>query len=416
MSPVAILFPGQGSQYTGMGQEAHRAHASVRARFEQASDIVGYSVEHLCFEATPAELTRTAHAQVALLVLSYALYEVLERDRHPRVSCMAGHSLGEITALAAAGALSFEDAVALVKARGEAMDRCAATVDSGMIAALDLPAGEVARLVHRFNVRGHDVRVANDNGPTQTVLAGSRSSLKDITPFLEDAGVRVALLNVAGAFHSPYMADAVEPFVEATDACALSTPRVPVFSTVRGRVYRDADDIREALAVQLTSPVLWRTVVQEIARREPAAWLEVGPKTVLTKMVSRILGDGQLVAGVDGEPAELERAFERLSAAEPGPSVVALCLGAAAATRNRGVDDAAYATGVIAPYRELADLNNAAPGDEPSDATGRRAIGLLRTIMQTKLVPSEEQEDRIGAILGRTGNHALAAELGVVVR
>lgn len=416
MSTVAMIFPGQGSQYTGMGREAHRTYASVRSRFEQASDIVGYSLEHLCFEATPAELTRTAHAQVALLVLSYSMYEVLVQERHPRVSCMAGHSLGEITALAAAGALAFEDAVALVKVRGEAMDRCAATEDSGMIAALEVPADEVARLVHRFNMRGHDVRVANDNGPTQTVLAGSRASLKELSPVLENAGVRVALLNVAGAFHSPYMAEAVAPFVEATVGCALSTPRVPVVSTVTGRVYRDADDIRDALAVQLTSPVLWRTVVQEIARREPLAWLEVGPKTVLTKMVSRILGDGHLVAGIDGDPAQLAGVFEEIATAEPGPNLVALCLGAAAATRNRNFDDAAYSAGVVEPYQKLVDLNNSVSADGPTDVTGRQAIDLLRTIMTTKLVPSAEQEDRIGAILGRTANHALAAELGLAVR
>lgn len=415
MTTVALLFPGQGSQYPGMGLDVFNDNESVRARFDQASEILGHSVAELCFEAAPAELTRTANAQIALLVLSYAMYEVLDETRRPRVTCMAGHSLGEITALLAAGALSFEDAVRLVKVRGEAMDECAASAETGMIAALDVPATQVERLLQQFNADGHGVQVANYNGPTQTVVAGSRAELKQLTTLLEGNGVRVALLNVAGAFHSPYMAGAVPAFVAAISETPFHTPRVPVYSTVTGRRYEGADDIRDALSGQLTSPVRWSAVVEGISRREPDAWIEVGPKTVLTKMVARMLGDDQIVFGLDGEPALRDAGFERLDAAPGGPSAVALCLGAAAATRNRNFDDAAYTAGVINPYRQLVELNQNAEAPL-SDETLFGAIQLLRTIMQTKGVPAVEQSDRIGSILGRTGGADLAERLGVAPR
>ena len=410
MNHLAIVFPGQGSQFTGMGRRWYDAHQSVRERFDQASEIVGYSLEELCFRGDAAELTRTKHAQVALLVLGYAMYEELTTERKVPVHAMAGHSLGEITALAAAGAFSFEDAVRLVKVRGEAMDACATATDTGMIAVVKMPAATVEGCVAEFNADGHDVQVANFNAERQTVLSGTKADITAMTPFLEERGAKVARLNVAGAFHSSYMSGAVAPYVEAIGSIECSAPSVPVFSTVTGSPLTSPEAIRDALAVQLTSPVRWSDVVSGLLAEGVRLWLEVGPKEVLSKLISGVSGSGAAY-GLDERTDEALSALDDfIEARRNEPGLVGLCLGAAAATRNRNFDQAAYSDGVITPYRALQKLSGV-DKDELTLAQKQEAVLLLRRIMITKEVPVEEQQDRITTILSRTGNVDLAGAL-----
>ncbi|MER6911896.1 ACP S-malonyltransferase [Streptomyces sp. NPDC000594] len=411
MNDLVIVFPGQGSQFTGMGRSWFDAHESVRDRFRQASGIVGYSLEELVFTAPTAELTKTSHAQVALLVLSHAMYEVVSADRKVPVAAMAGHSLGEITALLAAGALDFEDAVRLVKARGEAMQICATENSTGMIAAVGTPVAEVERYVAEVNADGHRVQVANYNADRQTVLSGTLDELKVMTAHLEDRGCKVVRLNVAGAFHSTYMEGAVAAYTRVIEEIDVRDPAVPVYSTVTGRVYGSAQEIRDALAVQLTSPVRWSTVVAALAEREVGLWIEAGPKQVLKKLIAGAVGGDtvhSLDEGTEEALAALDRFIER-KRREPG--LVGLCMGAAAATRNRNFDEDAYAAGVVAPYRRLQELGRL-DKDEVTEEQRRTALELLGTIMTTKRVPEPEQRERIASILRRTGGAGLETSTG----
>ncbi|WP_030166315.1 ACP S-malonyltransferase [Spirillospora albida] len=416
MNELVIVFPGQGSQFVGMGKKWFAAHESVRERFRQASDILGYSLEDLCFEAEPKELTRTRYAQVSLLVVSYAMYEaamreVASRGRKAPVSAMTGHSLGEITALLAAGAVSFEDAVRLVKVRGEAMEVCAADGSTGMIAAMGMPVADLEKCVEDFNAEGHDVQVSNYNTDTQTVLSGTLDDLKSMTSYLEERDCRVAKLNVAGAFHSTFMATAVPAFVEAIEKVGFTEPDVPVYSGVTGRAYGNASEIKDALAVQLTSPVRWSGVVSALADRDVRLWIEVGPKQVLKKMIAGVVGEED-VLGLDEDPERAYQAIDRLierRRSEPG--LVGLCMGAVAATRNRNFDDDAYTEGVIVPYRRLQELDRI-DKDELTDEQKRTALDLLFTIMKTKQVPEAEQQDRVRSILRRTGDSGLRPAMG----
>ncbi|WP_440068658.1 ACP S-malonyltransferase [Streptosporangium sp. OZ121] len=415
MNDLVIVFPGQGSQFPGMGKNWFDAHESVRNRFRQASGIVGYSLEDLCFTAPPGELTKTMHAQVALLVLSHSMYEVLTADRTPPVSAMAGHSLGEITALLAAGALTFDDAVRLVKVRGEAMQACATESGAGMIAALGMSAAEVEKCVEEFNTGGRTVQVSNYNAERQTVLSGALDDLKAMTAFLEERGCKIARLNVGGAFHSTFMANAVPAYVRAIEEIEFREPAVPVYSTVTGRAYGSTQEIKDALAVQLTSPVRWSTVVSELAGRDIALWLEVGPKQVLKKLIQDAV-DGGAVHSLDAELDQAHAAIDRLvelKRREPG--LVGLCLGAAAATRNRNFDEEQYTNGVVLPYRRLQELGQV-DKDELSDEQKATALELLHTIMTTKRVPEAERQERIASILERTGNTHLRAPAGVLTR
>ncbi|WP_424184581.1 ACP S-malonyltransferase [Actinokineospora sp. G85] len=396
-----------------MGRKWFDAHDSVRARFQEASDLVGYSVADLCFTAQPSELTKTMHAQVSLLVLSYAMYEVLHQEREAPVSFVTGHSLGEITALTAAGALSFADAVRLVKVRGEAMEVCARESGTGMIAALRMPAEAVDKHVAEFNADGHNVQISNYNTDTQTVISGTVDDLKGMTAHLEERGGKVAKLNVAGAFHSTFMAGAVPAYTEAIAAVEFHEPRIPVYSSVTGRPHESAQGIKDALAVQLTSPVRWSDIVAELSARKVGLWVEVGPKQVLKKMVSGVV-TGADVLSLDEEADKVHAAVDRLiEAKKREPGLVGLCMGAAAATRNRNFDDDEYAAGVVAPYRRLQELGQLGEaGAELSDEQKRAALDLLFTIMRTKGVPEDEQRDRVLSILRRTGDTDLHVTTG----
>lgn len=411
MTNLALVFPGQGAQFSGMGRAWFESESSVRERFEQASEIVGYSLADLCFDKPPAELTRTRHAQVALLVLGFGMYEVISSGRELPVSHMAGHSLGEITALLAAGAMGFEDAVRLVKVRGEAMESCTADGGTGMVAALRTPVAQVEKWVEEFNSEGHTVQVANYNTEQQTVLAGTVEDLKAMTVLLEERGARVARLSVAGAFHSTYMADAVPAYADELGRIAFTKPAVPVCSTVTGRVYESAEEIRKALSVQLTSPVRWDGVVSALAAEGVTRWIEVGPKDVLTKMVAGAVPDAEahsLDKDTDGAYAVIDRAVEEW---KNRPGLVGLCLGAAAATRNRNFDADEYAAGVVAPYRRLQEL--ASVDGELTDAQERDALDLLRKVMGTKGVPEAEQRERIASVLKRADRTGLSEASGV---
>lgn len=413
MKDLVIVFPGQGSQHAGMGKKWFDEHRSVRDRFGQASDVVGYSLADLCFTAPPAEVTRTRFAQVSLLVLSYAMYEVMTDGRKIPVSCMTGHSLGEITALLAAGALAFEDAVRLVKVRGEAMESCVAGSGTGMIAAVRLPVADVEKCVEDFNSGGHSVQVANYNTGTQTVLSGTVEDLKGMTAHLEDRGAKVVKLNVAGAFHSTFMANAKAEYAKALDAVEFTEPAVPVYSNVTGEAHEGPQAIREALAVQLTSPVRWSSIVASLVARKAAVWIEVGPKQVLKKMLAGEVGSGE-VHSLDEEPERVRAVLDQLvELKKREPGLVGLCLGAAAATRNRNFDAAEYDQGVVQSYRKLQELAKV-DQEDLSDERKQAALDLLLTIMRTKRVPEDEQRDRVESILRRTGEVGLRTIAGAL--
>lgn len=269
---TAILFPGQGSQTPDMRERA----AALRP------DLVAFAADCVGEDPFARADEDTRFAQPAILVASLAAWGELRQFRPP--AAVAGHSLGELTALAAAAAISERDAVRLAALRGRLMSDCG---DGSMLAALggdpDLVAGIAA---------DHDVVVANDNAPGQLVLSGARSDLAAAGNALRDAGVRVLELNVAGAFHSPFMAAAVPAWVEALHATSFRTPRVPVFSCVTAA---PIDDPRRRLAEALTAPVRWRETVLAMTDAGIGRFVDAGPGKALAGMVKRIARDAELV-------------------------------------------------------------------------------------------------------------------------
>lgn len=288
-SGYALVFPGQGSQYVGMGRGLWNASAKARELFTIADDTLSYRLSGLCFEGPEAELRETANAQPAILVVSIAAFTLLreaaEGELSPRF--VAGHSLGEFSALVAAGALSFADALRLVRRRGELMSAAGQARPGTMAAVLGLDDGEVEAACAEAAFAGIVV-VANYNSAGQTVISGEPAAVERAGEIAKAKGARrVIPLPVSGAFHSPLMEPALEPFRRAVAECRIADPRWPVVGNVGARPLDSADEVRRELGGQLVSPVRWARSIEYMAEEGTGLFVEVGPGQVLAGLIKR---------------------------------------------------------------------------------------------------------------------------------
>ncbi len=286
---TGLLFPGQGSQFVGMGKDLADAYPEARAVFEAADETLGESLSELMWTGPEAELTQTRNAQPALLAHSVAVLRVLG-DVAGAATVAAGHSLGEFSAYVAAGALGFEDALRAVRVRGEAMAATGSQRPGTMAAVLGLDAQVVEEVCgHVSREEGAGVVVpANFNATTQVVISGDVRAVERASETLAERGARrVVPLNVSGAFHSPLMANARPELEEALGRIDFSAPAFPVVSNVTGQAVTDGASIRDLLVEQLTSPVRWTESVATMMDAGVARFLEVGPGAVLSGLVRR---------------------------------------------------------------------------------------------------------------------------------
>ncbi|WP_025847257.1 ACP S-malonyltransferase [Paenibacillus ehimensis] len=406
MSKIAVMFPGQASQYVGMGKAWYDRYASVRARFAEASEVLGFDLADLCFHGSAAQLNQTENTQPALLTLSVAMFEAIRRQEGLRPSYLAGHSIGELSALTAAGVIGFADAVRLARIRGQAMAACAEASGGGMTAVTGITGAEVAAVLTGLDPAGVSVQVANYNSPKQTVLSGSAEGLRLAGERVAALGLgaKVIPLNVSGPFHSRFMAGAAEALREALEPVRLGAMNVPVVSCLNGRVYVPDDDIKASLVAQVTEPVRWTSVLSRLSEEGVGQWLEVGPKDVLKKLALQAFPDTEVFAYDDEADRE-----QRSRAVLGKPNLVGLCMGAAVCTRNTNWDEAAYERGVIKPYQELQALYESAEkeGRVPAHEEMIRALSLLGVIFRTKGTPEEERKQRFKHILAASGTEEL---------
>jgi len=384
-----------------MGKRWITEYSGVRQRFEQASNLLQLDLIDLCTNAQHAELQKTELSQPAIFTLSYSMFEQFYLEHKPNISYLAGHSLGEITALTAAGVFTFEDALKFVYARGRAMAECCKNNPSTMYAFRNIDSETLETILGEYGGNEKGVFISNYNTPDQTILSGKVDDLEDFIDEFNDV-VQYIPLPVSGAFHSVYMEDAARALKEVLDATPIHDFRVPVVNANEVRFYNKQDDIRQLLLDQIVKPVNWNKSLEMLENEGTALWIEFGPKDILrktvlsstfnprafhydTKDISNLLEDIQL----------LERRNQKT------PNLIGLCLGAAVAAKNNCQDDEIYKTNIVGAYDKIQDIydNLQYENRKPSREEEEMALYLLKLILDAKQVSEEERDATINEII-----------------
>jgi [acyl-carrier-protein] S-malonyltransferase len=284
---IAVLFPGQGSQFVGMGKEFIESDDESARLMDVAESITNVPLKKLCLEGPMEELTKAHNLQPALTATSLLIWKAVQ-EAGIQADFFAGHSLGEYSALCAAGVLSFEDTLKLVTERGRLMGRAGDANPGGMCAVLGLAIDEVHDILAEVN-RPDGISIGNHNSEQQVVLSGDHGVIRKAAGLAEKRGAKIIFLNVSIANHSPLMEAAVPLFEEAMAGIRFDKPKTPILFNVTGALESDPGKIREIMAAQVKSMVRWFDIINELLAREVTVFIEVGPKKVLTGLMKRIV-------------------------------------------------------------------------------------------------------------------------------
>jgi len=288
---VAYIFPGQGAQYAGMGCDLHDSSDSARAVFKQADEALGFPLSQLCFNGPDDELRQTINAQPAIVTISLALLSAIRNSEVgknlPAPAFVAGHSLGEYTALAAAGVVDFTTAIYLTRERGRLMHQAGLENPGGMAAIIGLDEASLADICTRSGTK-----IANFNCPGQLVISGDKDSLNRAMKLAEAKGARrVMPLQVSGAFHTHYMQPAADSLAEIIATISFAAPQVPIIANTTAGEITTAEMVKEELLSQLCNSVLWQRSIEYMINSGVSTFIEIGPGKVLSGLIKRINKD-----------------------------------------------------------------------------------------------------------------------------
>lgn len=317
MIDIACVFPGQGSQEVGMGRDLTEAFPAARRLYDEADAVLGTSLSDLCFEGPKEILDDTINTQPAIFVTSLAVWQVLQSEGKLAAPAMtAGHSLGELTALVAAGAIDFADGLRLVRERGRLMKLAGERSPGSMAAVLKMDDAEVERACKEASeATGEAVQIANYNSPGQVVISGNEKALARAIDILKGLGAkRIIPLAVSIAAHSPLMASVIDEYRAAVEATPMRMPTIPVVANISARPLLSVQEICDELAGQLTWPVRWTASIQWMIEQGITRFVEIGPKDVLSKLVRRI--DPSMQVASIGDAASVDAAVHSDTGAE----------------------------------------------------------------------------------------------------
>lgn len=292
---VAVLFPGQGAQYVGMGKELYNHYTNTKEIFDEAARLLDWDVREVCFEDQNAIINQTRYTQAALFTTNYGIYEALKAEGI-KPSAVLGFSLGEYDAIVASGVLDFKEALKLVDLRAQYMDECAGKYPGGMSAVIGMSTDKVIEICQEVSCKlGSSVTVANDNCEGQVTIAGTKEALESATAALKEAGAkRVLPLKVSGAFHSPLMEEASKRLTKELEGLNFKEPMFPIVSNVTAR-FISGGEVKEYIPLQVIKGVRFRESIMHLVNEGYDTFIEVGPKCTLSNLVKKIASDVTLL-------------------------------------------------------------------------------------------------------------------------
>ncbi len=414
MTKLALLFPGQGSQYVKMGKTLYEQSDLARQTFDEADEVLKFELKKLCFEGDIQELTLTRNAQPAILTASVAAYRVFMDQFKTSPVCAAGHSLGEYSALVCSGAVRFSDALRIVRQRGVFMQEAADALGTGAMAAIvGLDKKLIEEECGKISTVSQIVVVSNYNAPTQTVISGNKEAVEKAGSRLGEMGGTVTFLKVSAPFHSPLMKPAADRLKEELSKYEYGSFNYPVISNVTSLPYESEREIIENLTVQLVAPVQWVASMQYLEKTGVDTAVEIGPQTVLRNLMKKNAQSIKTYSFDKSEDVEAlsksmkEQSTDSIKA--EGPTVVTRCMAVAVCTRNTNWDNEEYRTGVIEPYKKMQQMQEEieSSGKRPTVEQMKEALSILGLIFRTKKTPVEEQIERFNQIFDETGTRQL---------
>ncbi|GFN30895.1 ACP S-malonyltransferase [Paenibacillus xylaniclasticus] len=411
MHNYALLFPGQGSQYVGMGKKMYEESEEAKRLFKISEEVLGIPLRKLCFEGEQSQLTLTYHAQPAILTVGYISFRLFMDKYQAMPLYMMGHSLGEITALTCAGVYHFEDALQIVYKRGQLMHEAVADQAGAMMSIQGLSVHLVSQIVESISNSDETVVVSNENAKNQIVISGHSVAVQKAADKLEKLGAITIPLNVSAPFHSPLMAPAEQQFRAFLDQYTLLPFQTTVVSNVDALPYKDILEVPDKLSKQLTMPVKWVDCVRYVHGCGISWAIEAAPKKVLRNLSN---GDSLQVYGLDheGDSTSIEQIMSGVVDYD-ATDFVRGCLALSVCTKNYNLDQEKYESGVIRQVRLLEQMQESLESNKgtANSVEMTKALDALLTILDTKLVPVEEQRHRLTKLFNTTLPFTIIREL-----
>ncbi|MCP5046296.1 MAG: ACP S-malonyltransferase [bacterium] len=402
MSKMVFVFPGVGSHYVGMGKNVYDNYKVVRDTFEEAGDILEMDMVKMCFEASEKEeLDKLENSQAAILMTSIAFYRVYREEVGILPHYCMGHSLGEYSALCAAGVIRFPDALRLVHQRGIIIKDVSASLDGTMMWVINLPTATVEETCAKMAEAGEDVFISAYDSPTQLSISGSNAAVMKTAKQLETEGAIVYPLKMSGPFHSPLMEKAAQEMKALLETFEYNEPVFPVIANRNAQPYEGAGSVVENLSKQLVSPIRWQASIEYLSGQGVNVALEVGPKDVLKFLIKKISTNIRPLS-MDKETDFNDFKENLVLREDEFLHSIGRCLGVATGTRNNNDNNDEYDELVIKPYRVIESLYQqlGSEGKVPTEKQVREAMETLRGILAAKKVPVEQHDGWIDRALG----------------